>query len=215
MPFVIVLLYWTIVVILLWAFTVQVVLRIIRRYVHFPMPAFFNRLIDNPLRRRIQSPRKIIDWMGLSPNTVILEIGAGPGTFTIEAARRIENERRVVALDVQPAMISVLVKKLEKEKMTNVESIIGSALSLPFLDDSFDGSFMITVLGELPDKSEALLEVRRVLRGEGELAIGELLFDPDYPRKKTILRLCKDAGFELISEYGRFLHYLLVFRKPA
>ena len=45
--------------------------------------------------------------------------------------------------------------------------------------------------------------------------IGEFLPDPDYPRRKTAIRWCKHAGFELVSEYGGALHYVLTFRKST
>lgn len=74
---------------------------------------------------------------------------------------------------------------------------------------------MITVLAEIPDRKKALLEIRRVLKDNGLLAIGEFIFDPDYPRRKTVIKWCRDAGFEPFREYGGILHYVLVFNKSA
>ncbi|MEM3063274.1 MAG: dimethylmenaquinone methyltransferase, partial [Nitrososphaerota archaeon] len=76
-----------------------------------------------------------------------------------------------------------------------------------------DRVFMITVLGEISDKKKALIEIKRVLKDDGLLAIGELLFDPDYPRRKTVIGWCKDAEFKLIGSYGNIFHYLLTFKK--
>jgi ubiquinone/menaquinone biosynthesis C-methylase UbiE len=72
---------------------------------------------------------------------------------------------------------------------------------------------MVTVLGEIPDKRKALLEIKRVLKDEGLLAIGEFLPDPDYPRKSTVTGWCHDSGFELNEQFGNWLHYLLTFEK--
>lgn len=72
---------------------------------------------------------------------------------------------------------------------------------------------MITVFGEIPDKNRALLEIRRVLKNDGLLAIGELLIDPDYPIKKTVINWCKKAGFEPVASYDNILHYLLTFKR--
>lgn len=57
-----------------------------------------------------------------------------------------------------------------------------------FPQNTFDIAFMIAVTGELPDKEKALLEVKRVLKNNGLLAMGEILFDPDYSRSKAFLQ---------------------------
>ena len=69
---------------------------------------------------------------------------------------------------------------------------------------------MIAVFGELLNKEKALNEVRR---DDGLLVIGEFLPDPDYPRKKTVIRWCEKTDFKLTKDYGFFLHYLLIFKK--
>ncbi len=73
----------------------------------------------------------------------------------------------------------------------------------------------MAVLAEIPDRNKALLEIKRVLKDNGLLAIGEFLPDPDYPFRKTVIHWCKDAGFELVSEYGGVLHYVLTFKKAT
>jgi ubiquinone/menaquinone biosynthesis C-methylase UbiE len=81
-----------------------------------------------------------------------------------------------------------------------------------YADGSFDRLFMVTVLAEFPDKVSALREFARVLKNDGVLAIGEIVLDPDYPRRKTATRWCRDAGFETVDERSSMLHYLLTFR---
>jgi len=72
---------------------------------------------------------------------------------------------------------------------------------------------MITVLAEIPDREKALLEFKRALKDHGILAVGEFLFDPDYPRRKTVIRWCEKTNFQIVNEYGNILHYVLTFKK--
>jgi hypothetical protein len=51
-----------------------------------------------------------------------------------------------------------------------------------------------------------------VLKDDGILAVGELVLDPDYPRRKMVIRWCRDAGLEPVDEYGSVVHYVLTFR---
>jgi SAM-dependent methyltransferase len=206
-------LFWIFAILAVWFVFVEVVVRIIRRFIAFPIPAFLARLIDNPIRRRVQSPVKVVDWMGVLEGMCVLEIGPGPGTFTIEAARRVGEIGKVFAVDIEPKEISRLEGRLQREKIVNVSTKVASAYELPFPDNTFDRVFMIAVLAEIPDKKKVLHQIKRVLKDDGLLAIGEFLSDPDYPRRKTVIRWCKGAGFQFTMGYGGLIHYLLTFRK--
>jgi ubiquinone/menaquinone biosynthesis C-methylase UbiE len=203
----------TILGLLAMIFLISLVVRIVRRFYQFPIPSFIAPLIDNPLRRRIQPPAKIVDWMNLNQGMTVLEIGPGPGTFTFEAARRVGERGRVYAIDIQAPIVRGLKRKIRESKFNNINVDLASAYVLPYPDNHFDRIFMITVLGEIPDKQRALVEFMRVLKDEGYFAVGEFLPDPDYPRKSTVSRWCREAGFELAGSHGNILHYLLLFRK--
>jgi len=202
-------LLWIVAVLVGWF----VLIRIVRRFVHFPIPASLARFIDNPIRRRIQPPARVVDWMDIQGGMQVLEIGPGPGTFTVEAAKRVGEKGKVYAIDMQPTVISRLRSRLQRENITNVTTNVASAYELPFPDNTFDRAFMIAVLAEIPNKSKVLLEIKRILKNDGVLAVGEFLPDPDYPRRKTMIRWCEGAGFEPVSTHGRILHYLVTFKK--
>ncbi len=202
-------LIWVLVGLACW----YIIVRVVRHFFRFPIPAFVARFINNPLRRRIQPPSTVVDWMDLREGMLALEIGPGPGTFTIEAAKRLGERGKLFAMDIEPKEILRLNKRIGREQVKNVETRVGSAYELPFPDGFFDRVFMVTVLGEIPDKRRALLEIKRVLKEDGLLAVGELLLDPDYPRSKTVIRWCEAQGFRLLGKHGRLLHYLLTFRK--
>lgn len=208
-------LLWIVVALVGYFIFAETVGRLIRHFIHFPLPAFVVRFIDNPIRRRIQPPAQVVDWMGIQSGTQILEIGPGSGTFAIEVSKRVGEKGSVFAVDIQPAVISRLDNRLQGNKIVNVTTKVASAYELPFSDSSFDRIFMIGVLGEIPDKNKALLEIRRVLKDDGLLAVGELLWDPDYPRRKTVIGWGSEAGFQLTGKYGGFSHYLLTFRKTT
>jgi ubiquinone/menaquinone biosynthesis C-methylase UbiE len=194
---------------------VAVVTRIVRHLWDFPIPPFAARFIDNPLRRWLQPPRTVVDWLDLGEGMSVLEIGPGPGTFTFEASRRIGEQGKLHAVDIAPDLISRLERRLQAEGVANVAAKVASAYELPFPDSTFDRVFMITVLAEIPDKVRALREVRRVLKYDGQLAVGEFLIDPDYPWRKTVIRWCNDAGLTLVADRGGLMHYVLRFRKAA
>jgi ubiquinone/menaquinone biosynthesis C-methylase UbiE len=188
--------------------------RILRKFVHFPAPPFVAYFLDSKLRRKMQPPEELIKRSGIARNMTVLEIGCGSGAYTTHISRAVGNKGIVYALDIQPKMLQRLqnkLNKIENKDITNIKTILGNAYELPFGDHSIDLVCMITVLQEIPDKLRSLKEVKRVLKTKGILAVTELLVDPDYPWKKTTVRMVTDAGFKLQQAQGNTLNYTITF----
>ena len=132
---------WFFIILVAWIVFVEVILRILRHYISFPIPASIGRFIDNPVRRRIQSPSKVVSWIDIEEGMKVLEIGPGPGTFTIKAARQAGVKGLITAVDIQSEMILRLCNRLKEQDIINVEPIVGSALDPPLRDDIFDRVF--------------------------------------------------------------------------
>ena len=196
------------------AFFWLVVLRIVAKF-HGgePCPFALAWIVDNPLRRRYMG--KVLDHIGIQPGERVLELGPGPGTFTMQAARRAEPGGTLVAVDIQPQMIAAAEKKTREAGLTNVETHVASAYDLSLKDGSVDRAFLVTVLPEIPDRHRALLELHRVLKPGGILSITEEFLDPDYPLARTVVRWAREVGFELAERHGNWFVYALNFRKPA
>ena len=113
----------------------------------------------------------------------------------------------------EPVMIARAKNKVTRYDLENVALMLGNGECLPFKDDSFDLAYLVTVLGEIPDKDRALQELYRVLRPGGVLSISEYLLDPDYPLRRTTIAWARQAGFEPFQEYGNFFAYVVNFRR--
>jgi ubiquinone/menaquinone biosynthesis C-methylase UbiE len=191
--------------------------KIVRKLVHFPAPAYIGRLLDSGYRRRIQPPEQLIERSGIKKGMHVLDLGCGSGAFTPFIARTVGEKGKVYALDIQADMLKQLEKKLSKPEnkdIKNIKLIEGNAYELPFEDSSLDLVNMVTVLQEIPDRSRALQEVKRVLKLGGFLAVTELFPDPDYPWRSTTVKLGEGAGFVVDRVSGNFFNYTVRFRKP-
>jgi ubiquinone/menaquinone biosynthesis C-methylase UbiE len=151
----------------------------------------------------------------LRPGGVALEIGPGPGYFTGEASRAVGPDGRVVCLDVQPGMIATLRQRLDGQALGNVRMLVGDAMSLPFADHCIDNVFLVTVIGEIPDRPRALTELRRVMKPGGVLAIMESMSDCDYQLEDAVRDLCRATGFAPAGVERRRLGYLMRVTAPA
>jgi len=196
----------------------QTVIRFVRRFWHFSSPPFFGPFLDSRARLALQKPDVVIRRTGIEKGMKVLDVGCGSGAYTTNAARAVGDEGKVYALDIQQAMLDQLAKKLEKPEnrdIDNLEIVHGSAFDMPFDDETFDLAYMVTAFHEIDDRRKAMLEVKRVLKPGGVLAITQWLPYLDYPLRTTLVRQAERAGFELESSRGNFFHYTLRFKKSA
>ncbi len=183
--------------------------RLIRRYYKFPIPQLLANAIDNPLRRRFQPPDATAIRYGLEPGMTVLEVGPGNGRYSVAAARCLGPTGRLCAVDIEPKMIERVQRRAAAEGVANIEARVASAYELPYPDGFFDRVYMIAVTGEIPDPVRALRELARVLKPGGEIAISEILVDPDYPRASTIARWATQAGLQPVRKIGNVWYYTL------
>lgn len=192
--------------------------RILRRHYKFPVPSFVASFLDSRFRRMMQPPNKIVERSGIKLVMKVMELGCGPGTYTLDIARAVGDRGEVYAVDIQKAMIDKLEKKLQKPENRDVRNVIpkvANAYELPLPEDCLDTVIVICALQEIPDRQRALGEVHRVLRPHGVLAVSEWAVDPDYPLRRTTKRICEQAGFRLKESGGNLFHYTLQFEKQS
>ena len=105
----------------------------------------------------------------------LLDVGCGPGTITVDLAASV-GPGRVTGVDREPAVVAEATGLLEASATGNLEFVTGDVYSLGFDDQSFDVAHAHQVLQHLTDPVAALVEMRRVLRPGGILAVR----DSDY-----------------------------------
>jgi ubiquinone/menaquinone biosynthesis C-methylase UbiE len=133
----------------------------------------------------------------------ILEIGPGLGQHAVEVAGYVGPGGRVDVLDVQQEMLDATAARAERRGVRNVvAALAASSGRLPYEDDSFDAAYIVTVLGETPDRQQTLLELRRVLKPGGRLIVGEIAIDPDFVPARQLRAMAAVAGLRLVRRFG-------------
>ncbi|SCY56427.1 class I SAM-dependent methyltransferase [Alkaliphilus peptidifermentans] len=165
----------------------------------FPHHFAFTLLM--PFRNIFLSPKKLIKRLELKVDSNVLEIGPGPGYFSVDVAKAIPCGR-LYLFDIQKEMLDIAKKRLEKRKISNVEYHLSNGFEFPYKANHFDVIFMITVLGEIENKEEYVKEIHRVLRKNGTISISEQFGDPDKMTIDEINELFAKNDFELYKKYG-------------
>lgn len=194
-------------------FVSQLVIRLIRYYFKFPLPAFMVDMIDNPLRRKIQPPTEMPLRHGIELGMMVLEVGPGSGTYSNETARLIGNKGKLITVDIQFEVIQRVNNRSINEDIKNINGIIADVHQLPFSTGAFNAIYMIAVIGEIPKPDKAMHEFYRILTPSGTLAFSEILVDPDYPLARTLEKWATQANFRLKKKLGNIFVYTLLFEK--
>jgi ubiquinone/menaquinone biosynthesis C-methylase UbiE len=185
----------------------------VRRNGPFPHQMAF--ILDNRLRRLWVNPEEVIDSLALTGSEQVLELGPGPGFFSVEIARRLRRGR-LELFDVQPEMLEKARHKLDSAGYRNVGFHTGEASEeFPFQDASFDVAFLAAVLGEVPDQSACARSLARVLKPAGLLVFLEVFPDPDRLNEQTLRQLAEPADFEFVDAEHSFWKDIVRFKRRA
>lgn len=147
---------------------------------HFRMMSFVHETLYGLFR----DPYKALNAAGLAPGQKVLEVGCGPGFFTVTAARIVGEEGVVYALDINPLAVKRVQQKIEKEDVTNVKTILADATETGLPDGNFDLIFLFGFRYSAGDLENILIELHRLLKPdgilsvEGQLSVSGKLFSP-------------------------------------
>lgn len=149
------------------------------------------------------------------PGERILEVGPGTGYYTLPVGEWVGPNGEVEIFDLQQEMLDHTLRRATTVGLENVRGTQGDARALTYADSSFDGAFLVTVLGEIPDQTAALRELRRVLKPGGRLVVGELFGDPHWVRPRTLVARADEAGLRFERRLGTMLGYFARFTACA
>jgi len=155
---------------------------------------------------------RLLEVLAPRPQDRVLEVGPGTGYYALDVAGRVG---RLDVLDVQQQMLDHTMRRAAGAGITTIRPTLGDARALPYPDATFDGAYLVTVLGEVPDQDAALRELARVLRPGGRLVVGELLGDPHWVSPASVRRRGEAAGLRFQERAGRLLGHYTVLVKPA
>ncbi|HEX5474560.1 MAG TPA: class I SAM-dependent methyltransferase [Vicinamibacterales bacterium] len=177
-------------------------------------------LLEGPDRDVWQQPDRIMDALGIGDGSVVADLGAGSGWFTIRLARRVGPNGVVYAEDIQRQMIEAVDRRVQREGLRNVRTVLGTARDPHLPDGSIDAVLMVDTYWEVEQPIELLRKIDRSLKPGGRIGIVDFKRDgggpgPAMDERSDPGRAIEDAraaGLDLLSR-ETFLRYqyMLVF----
>ena len=182
-------------------------------------------LLEGPDRDAYQRPDQIMDALQIGENSVVADLGAGGGWFTVRLAIRVRGPNgRVYAEDVQPEMVQAIERRLKREALTNVTTVLGTQTDAKLPAGKLDAVLVVDTYHEMEQPVVLLRNVAKSLKPNGLLGIINYKKDGGGPGPameervdpEQVIRAAAAAGLEL-KKRENFLRYqyLLTFGLPS
>lgn len=179
--------------------------------------------LERPDREETELPNEVVKQMNLKPTDVVADIGAGTGYFAFRIAPLVK-QGKVLAVDIQPEMLSIIEGRKKQFKADNVVGILSTETDTKLPAASVDVVLFVDAYHEFSYPREMMESIVKGLKPGGRVVQIEYRGeDPDVPIKRlhkmTVAQAKKEmAAVGLVwKETKEFLpqQHFLVFEKPA
>jgi len=162
---------------------------------HFVCPLVMAGVLDSRFRKLFHNPNKIVKPY-IKKGITALDIGCGPGVFSIEIAKLLEGTGKVISVDMQEGMLEIFREKIKGTPYEQNIVLHKCTQTKIGLKERVDFVLMFYMVHEVPDKESFFSEVLPLVNKNGLLMIVEPKLIPKNIFKK-ILDGIKEQGFEV------------------
>jgi ubiquinone/menaquinone biosynthesis C-methylase UbiE len=161
-------------------------------------PAEFAGSLDNSFRRWFHKPQKILSpyiMQGMS----VLDLGCGPGVFTVELAKLVGESGKVVAADLQDGMLEIVGKKVKGTALAKIVSLHKCQENSIGIIDKVDFVLAFWMVHEVPDHIKLFEELKSILKPDGWLYIIEPKF---HVHRSAFIKMSNgliSSGFRIVE----------------
>jgi len=154
--------------------------------------------LDNFLRRILQNPGKILS-PHIEAGMTVLDLGCGPGFFTIEIAKMLSGAGKVIAADLQEGMLEKVEQKIAGKDIANVIELHHCGDNSTGISEKVDFILAFYMIHEVPNKENLFKELKSLLRPEGKLLIVEPIFHVSKKSFQNMEIMLENIGFMAVD----------------
>jgi ubiquinone/menaquinone biosynthesis C-methylase UbiE len=145
--------------------------------------------LDRREREEEEHPAQVLDSLDLRPGEVVADLGAGSGYFTFRIAPKVGETGKVIAVEIQEAMLSTLRTRAATMKATNVEVVQGSETDPRLPVSGVNLVLIVDVYHELAYPFEVMTKVREALKPGGRIVFVEYRKEDPAVRIKEVHKM--------------------------
>lgn len=169
---------------------------------HRVCPVWIGYLLLIPFRKLSQNPDKILA-PHVRPGMTVLDVGSAMGYFSIPLTRMVGTQGKVICVDMQPKMLTVLRKRAVKAGVADriaTHLCAQNSLALEKFAGSVDFALAFAMVHEVPDAGKLFQEIAAALKPHARLLIAEPrghVSDKDFAETVSMAR---QTGFQIVGE---------------
>lgn len=156
-------------------------------------------VLDFNIRKWLQNPRRILQPV-VKEGMTALDLGCGPGFFTVEMARLVGKTGRVIAADLQEGMLARVQAKIRGAEWADRVTLHKCLADRVGLAQKSDFILVFYMLHEVPDPVKFLNEIRALLKPQGRVLLVEPAFHVSREEFHESIKLMTEAGFTVLAE---------------
>jgi ubiquinone/menaquinone biosynthesis C-methylase UbiE len=145
--------------------------------------------LDRREREEEEHPDKVLDALDLRPGEVVADLGAGSGYFTFRMAPKVGETGKVLAVEIQEAMLNTLRTRAAALKAMNVEVVQGTETDPHLSPSSVNLVLVVDVYHELAYPFEVMTNVRKALKPGGRVVFVEYRKEDPAVRIKEVHKM--------------------------
>jgi len=150
--------------------------------------------LDNRIRRWLQNPRKILGPY-IEEGMTVLDLGCGPGSFSIDMAQMVGKSGRVIASDLQEGMLEKVRNKIKGTELEERITLHKCEENKIDVSEHVDFVLLFYMVHEVPNKEEFFNQIGAILRPNGQVLIVEPPFHVSKSAFEETVRKARDVGF--------------------
>jgi 2-polyprenyl-3-methyl-5-hydroxy-6-metoxy-1,4-benzoquinol methylase len=164
----------------------------------------FGIILGQSDRETWQPPGQIMDSIGVKPEMIIGEAGAGRGYFTFPLAKRVGEKGKVYANDISTSSLDEIKARSIRENLKNIIPVLGETEDPLFPHKNHDMIIMVYVLHMLEKPKEFMENLKKYMTPETQLVIIERNSNtershyPSFMSKKQVLEMIEKSNFKLV-----------------
>jgi predicted methyltransferase len=176
-------------------------------------------IFEYPDRDKKLQIDRVMDLLGITTGKNVADIGAGSGWFTVRAARRVGPTGAVLAEDINPGAIEYIGKRVVKEDLANVRTVLGAPDDPRLPAGSVNAVLMLKVYHEIAHPVTAMKALHPALRPGAKVGIIDRNGDGSNHglNHDVVVREMGEAGYRLVGKYdftkGDGQDYFLIFEE--
>ncbi len=162
--------------------------------------------LERPERDEEENPKKLLELLKLKDGEVVADIGAGSGYYTFRMAELVGDKGKVLAVDIQQEMLDIISNRMKKEKVANVETVLGAEADPKLKAESVDTILLVDVYHEFAQPHEMTEKMVQALKPGGRIVFVEFRAeDPKVPIKE-VHKMMERQVIKEMAEFKRLKH---------